>query len=176
VFLLLFLMRGQVWVETVIYTLIGLSVIGFVLSAALPKITERQDSIAIEQSIDALRVIDDKINGVKVAVGNRRIVDLDIDKGELIINADDDTISWVLDSSFVYSEIGVPVSLGRINVTTRKDDPYSVELKLDYDVDIRYDGDATGERVFVSSPTPYDLVIENFEIDEGKVVIKVLLN
>ena len=37
------LKRGQVWVETVIYTLIGLAIIGVVMAAALPKINERKD-------------------------------------------------------------------------------------------------------------------------------------
>ena len=39
--------RGQVWVETVIYTLIGMAVIGLVLAGALPKINEKKDEIHI---------------------------------------------------------------------------------------------------------------------------------
>jgi len=35
--------RAQVWVETVIYTLIGLSIMGVVLAVAIPKINETKD-------------------------------------------------------------------------------------------------------------------------------------
>lgn len=166
--------RGQVWVETVIYTLIGLSIIGIVLSAALPKINERQDAITIEQSIDALRAIDEKVSEVKVAVGNRRIVDLDIKAGKLVIDSGNDEISWVLDSSFEYSELGADVSLGALNVTTVSGDPYEVELKLFYDLDIRFDSTTDGEKVLSSAPTPYRLVIENVGEEENRVVVNLL--
>ena len=37
--------RGQVWVETVIYTLIALALIGTVLAFVKPKVEEMQDKI-----------------------------------------------------------------------------------------------------------------------------------
>ena len=43
--------RGQVWVETVIYTLIALVMIGLVLSFVQPKIMELQDKATLQQSI-----------------------------------------------------------------------------------------------------------------------------
>ena len=52
---------GQVWVETVIYTLIGLAIIALVLTAALPKINAKKDEMMIEQSIEALGNIDSKV-------------------------------------------------------------------------------------------------------------------
>ena len=153
--------KGQVWVETVIYTLIGLAIIGLVLAAALPKINMKKDEIMIEQSIEALGNIDNKIYEVLKATGNRRVINLEIRKGVLIIDMGEDTISWILDSSFPYSEIDMPVSIGRMNVTTTKGKPWKVELKLGYDMDIRYNNEVSGTKQLDVAPTPYKFTIEN---------------
>jgi hypothetical protein len=167
--------RGQVWVETVIYTLIGLAIIGLVLGSALPKINEKKDSIAIEQSIDVLRAIDGKIFDVQSAVGNRRVIDLDIRKGALVIDSGLDKISWVLDSSFAYSEVDLPVSLGRIDVTTVEKNPFEVTLSSVYDVDIRFDGETTGEKTLNAAPIPYVFVVENSGISGDDRIIITLM-
>ena len=52
---------GQIWIETVIYTLIGLALIGVVLAIVTPKINAAQERIIIEQSISALSAFHDKI-------------------------------------------------------------------------------------------------------------------
>ena len=49
--------RSQVWVETVIYTLIALTVIGLFISFAKPKIEEIQDKAIVEQSVAMLEDI-----------------------------------------------------------------------------------------------------------------------
>ena len=46
--------KGQIWVETVIYTLIAFAMIGLALSFVKPKIDEIQDRGIIEQSITLL--------------------------------------------------------------------------------------------------------------------------
>jgi len=163
--------RGQVWVETVIYTLIGLAVIGLVMAAALPKINARKDEIMIEQSIEALGNIDDKIYEVQRASGNRRVVDLEVRKGSLIVDMEGDTISWELDSRFEYSESGVSVPLGRLNVVTTSGDPWKVELTLSYEMDLRFDGSNFGTHRIDISPTPYKFVIENAGKEDGNIVI-----
>jgi len=63
---------GQAWVETVIYTLIGLSIIGIVLGVATPKIKELTDKAIIDQTISAMNDLDNKIVAVQVAAGNSR--------------------------------------------------------------------------------------------------------
>ena len=164
--------RGQVWVETVIYTLIGLAIIGLVLAVALPKINEKKDEIVIEQAISALGEIDNKIYEVQRASGNRRVVDLEIGSGKVIVDMKKDTIVWILDSSFPYSEENVPVPLGKINVTTTIGNPWRVELKLWYSMDITYDGDNFGVKQLDVAPTPYKLSIENKgKNDDGNIVV-----
>ena len=61
--------RGQVWIETVIYTLIGISLIALALTFIAPKISETQDRIAIEQTINSLNELDTRMN----AKGGKRI-------------------------------------------------------------------------------------------------------
>ncbi len=164
--------RGQVWVETVIYTLIGLTIIGLVLAAALPKINERKDEIIIEQSIEALGNIDNKIYEViNGGVANRRSIDLEVKKGAMIIDMERNTISWEIDSSFEYSEVGVPVPLGKLNVMTTAGNPWKVELKLFYNVDLRFDGKDSGTKRIDVSPTPYKFIIENVGKENGNIVI-----
>jgi type II secretory pathway pseudopilin PulG len=163
--------RGQIWVETVIYTLIGLAVIGLVMAVALPKINAKKDEIIIEQSIEALGNIDDKIYEVQRAAGNRRVVDLEIRKGSLIINMEEDSIAWVLDSSFPYSEVGVSIPLGRISVTTSVGNPWEVELKMNYSMDLQFDRDNVGTKQLNSAPTPYKFIIENNGRSDGNIII-----
>jgi len=169
--------RGQVWVETVIYTLIGLAVIGLVMAAALPKINQKKDQIVIEQSIAALQSIDDKIYEVQRAPGNRRVVDLEIGKGDLIFDSEYDKISWILDSSFSYSQEDMVVPLGRINVLTEKGNPWKVTLSIDYGMDLRFDNSTKGEKQLVSAPAPYKLMVENYGKNaDGNIIIQITEN
>src|SRR3989338_7771391 len=116
--LFLFRRRGQVWIETVIYTLIGLALMGLVLAILTPKIKDFRDRAVIEQSIDSLNVIDSKINEILDAPGNRRKIELTIDKGKFIINATgNSTIFELGEMSSAYSEPGLSVTIGRVNVT-----------------------------------------------------------
>ncbi len=164
--------KGQIWVETVIYTLIGLAIIGLVLAAALPKINEKKDEAMIEQSIEALGNIDNKVYEVLRAAGNRRIIDLDIRKGALVIDVEEDTVLWILDSSFMYSEEDMSISVGRINVTTTKGKPWMIKLELKYDLDIRYNNETSGIKQLDVAPTPYKLAVENTGRNaDGNIVI-----
>ena len=54
--------KGQVWIETVIYTLIGISLIALVLAFVMPKLNEKKDKLVIEQAAGALRELESKID------------------------------------------------------------------------------------------------------------------
>jgi type II secretory pathway pseudopilin PulG len=166
--------KGQVWVETVIYTLIGLAIIGLVLAGALPKINEKKDEIMITHSIDALRTINDQIYEIQRAgVGNKRIVTLDIKSGSFIIDMGKNTLSWNLDSNYAYSEVDSSVEIGsRMNVTTTVGNPWNIELISEYSMDIRYNDEKTGIKQFDAAPTPYNLVVSN----EGKNGDSIIIN
>src|SRR3989344_2598826 len=109
--------RGQVWVETAIYTLIGLTVIGIVLSAAIPQIEKIKDREIIKQTIDALNVLNGKISESETTVGNVRILDFKIAKGRIEINSKGDFIKYTLEDSILeLSQAGQEIKEGDITL------------------------------------------------------------
>jgi len=166
--------RGQVWIETVIYTLIGLAIIGLVLAVAKPAIDEKKDEVIIEQSIESLENINDKIFEVQRATGNSRAIDLKIGKGRLIFDVENDKISWIIESRFEYSEIDSTISLGNVDVHTRESTPYEVGLSMNYEMDIRFGDQETGVKELGAAPTNYKLIIKNTGInEEEKIIIEI---
>ena len=83
--------KGQIWVETVVYTLIAFTLIGLVLTFAKPKIEEIQDKGLIEQSIKVLDDIDLIIKTLGGS-GNQRLIMLGISKGTLNIDGKNDRL------------------------------------------------------------------------------------
>ena len=152
--------KGQVWVETVIYTLIGLVVIGILLAAAQPKIAEMKDKAIIEQTISSLNEVNSKIYEVQFAEGNKRIVSLSVSKGNFYVDGANNQIGWIMDSNYKYSEPGVVLPLGNMKVVTQKGSPYSVRFFIEYNLNLTSVGlDSVSN--LSSSPTPYRLSIEN---------------
>jgi len=152
--------RGQVWVETVIYTLIGLAVIGILLAVSKPKIEQMKDKIIIEQTIKSLNEISTRIYDVQIAPGNKRILNLKISKGKFYVNASANKIGWIIESSYKYSQPGKVVDVGNMEILTSDGGPYLVEASMTYGVNLTNDG----KDDYISrdgSPTPYMLSIEN---------------
>ncbi len=166
--------RAQVWVETVIYTLIGLAVIGILLAASKPKIDQVRDKLLIEQTIESLNKINAQIYEVQRAPGNKRVLDVKISKGRFFINPATDEIGWTLDSNYKYSEIGSEISLGNLEVLTEEANPYKVTLTMDYVVNLTYDG-TQDAKDFEGSPSPYSLAIENKGGASGKINVDLIV-
>ncbi len=128
--------KGQIWVETVIYTLIGLALIGIVLAIVTPKINTSRDKIIVEQSIASLSALDDKIKEVvDNGQGNvRKIPELTLKKGELTFDGETNTITLVLkDISRPYSEPGIAIEVGSVFVLSEvKNGKTIVYLTLNY--------------------------------------------
>jgi len=160
------MIKGQVWVETVLYTLIGLALIGIVLAIITPKINSEQERILVEQSVDALSAFDEKINEVlDKGPGNvRTISPFDIGKGELRIDGMEDEIIFVLDDfKKSYSETGVLINVGKVGIMSEEGARRnSVTLTLNYEgtADLMYKG-GEGEEIFESASVPYSFSIEN---------------
>ncbi len=157
--------KGQVWIETVIYTLIAFVMIGLVLSYAKPKIEEFQDKTILQQSTDMMRKIDSTILTMG-ATGNRRKLEIGIKKGELKIDGFNDKIIFEMESKNLYSEPGEIVNDGEVIVLTqRKSGYYNVTLTLSYvgEENIRFEG-KDEMKVISKASTPYNLIIKN----EGK--------
>ena len=168
--------KAQIWVETVIYTLIGLALIGLVLAIATPRINEFRDKAIIEQTIDALNIFDSKINEILSAPGNIRIIEFNMRRGDLYFNTTENKILYVMeDSRVIFSEPDVEISLGRINVTTTEGTKrHTVSLLLDYSYNLTFNG-IDGETVkFSGVSVPYRFSVENKGFQEvGKINIDI---
>src|SRR3989344_7786677 len=107
---------GQVWIETVLYTIIGLSIIALVLSFAYPKIRASQESLLIEQSIATLNNLDKVITTVSErGPGNVKTYTFTIKRGRIIFEEKGESILLEIKGiKSEYSEPGVPISDGRV--------------------------------------------------------------
>ena len=157
--------RGQIWVETVIYTLIGLALIGIVLAIATPKINETKDKIVVEQSIQSLSALDDKIlETLDWGQNNVRVAEFTMRRGELLIDPQIDQIIFTLsDLKKPYSEPGVSIAYGRILILTEQNQKTSsVKLMLNYSgiANITYQNEEV-PKLFNSATIPYKFFIRN---------------
>ncbi len=166
--------RGQIWVETVIYTLIGLALIGLVLAILTPQIREFRDRSVIEQTIESLNTFDSKVIEILDAPGNKRKITFRLDRGEIFIDSLDDEIRYILDGSNVrYSEPGVELNIGRIRVLTEElTEKYKIILSLPYLHNITYDGSDGANETFSPVSIPYEFFVEN----KGKINNKIWID
>jgi len=170
--------RGQVWIETVIYTLIAFVMIGLVLSFARPKIEEIQDQSILQQSTEMLKYIDSIILSMGVT-GNQRVIELQIKEGELQIDGEGDKFIFKLESKIVYSEPGKNISDGSVTVLTEQKSGFNlVTLTTDYgnNYNIKYNGRDEVKSISKAS-TSYKLSISNEGKDaNGKTLLNMSIN
>lgn len=160
---------GQIWVETVIYTLIALVLLGVMLAFAVPQIQKQKDKAIISNTISAMSELDNNIIDVRRnGIANVREMSFLISQGSLTIDSPNDLIIFeVPDSSYLYSELGRDVALSGTNLkalSEKNGKKYKVTLTLDYrsgtKTNITYNNN---DDVQVLSPSSvnYNLLIEN---------------
>lgn len=154
--------KAQIWVETVVYTLIGISIIGILLAIAKPKIDEIRDRLIIEQTIESFNQIHRMIILIQDSPGNQRTPGLKLSKGKVFIDGESNKIYWIMDSKYKYSQPGSVVNLGNLEILTEVANPYKVTLTLDYaeKLDLLVSNENKVLEI-EESPTPYKLVILN---------------
>ena len=166
--------RGQVWVETVIYTLIAFVMIGLVLAYAKPEIEKLQDKAIIEQSIAMVKDIDSTILTMG-GQGNQRLIELGIKKGVLKIDGVGDLIVFEIESKYTYSEPGTDISDGNLIIHTGKRGKFNiVNLTRDYseEYNITYQGKDELKSLSKAS-IPYKLLISNKGGDKTVIDIEI---
>ncbi len=168
--------KAQVWIETVIYTGIFLILIGIVLAYAKPKIEETRDKAIIEQSIEILETIDNVILSiVQGGTGNRRVIDIGINKGQIEINSQEDYISFEIDSRYKYTEPGKEVEIGRLTAITEEKGNYNkVKLIRNYEnYNITYNNEDKN-KIIGKASTLYKIYITNIGDENGIPVIDII--
>src|SRR3989344_6810533 len=155
--------QGQVWVETVTYTLVAFVLIGLILAFVKPKIDELQDKALIEQSLNVLKQVDSIINEVyQDGVGNKRLVEVLLKKGELTVDSGNDSLLFEFTGRYEYSEHGQNYSESSFNIRTEKiGSSYKVTIGKNYpNFNISY-ADKNLKKVFPRSSAPYRIFITN---------------
>ena len=171
--------RGQIWVETVIYTLIAFILIGLVLAFAKPKIEELRDKAILEQSIEMMEDLDLTITEViQAGAGNKRVIEVGIKKGDITLDGASDKIIFEFDGKHVYSEPGEDIQKGNLIIRTEEVGNIAfINVTRDYsDYDITYnEGDYL--KIISKAATPYNLVISNSGKNvDGKIIVNIELN
>ncbi len=155
--------RSQIWVETAIYTLIGLAIIAIILTTATPQIEKIKDKAIVEQTISAMNVLDNKISEVEQSAENIRIIDFKIAKGRLEINSANDSIKYILEGTKLeLSEPGEEIKQGNIVLKTEKKfSKFEISLTMKYDnLNLTYNN-KDEMKILQAGATPYKIVVEN---------------
>jgi len=126
--------KGQIWIETVIYVLIGLTVIAIILSIATPQIQKMRERAILKQTINALNELDGEVKKIEQAPGNIKIIEFRIARGRLDINPVEDKITYVLENTNLeFSESGEEIKEGELTLKTEKvGRRFNVFLELRY--------------------------------------------
>lgn len=160
--------KGQIWIETVLYTLIGIALIGVVLAIATPKINQARDRILVEQTLKSLSIWDEKIGELldKVPGNVRSIPAFTMKRGELTIEGSADEIVFRVDGlSAQYSELGYPIREGNVVLTSYKGQKdYYIIMELNYSraANITYSG-LDASKKFTAASTPYTFSLKSLE-------------
>ena len=139
--------RGGIWISAILYMAMGIVILSIILAVGLPAINKMKDSYNVRQTKELMIGLDDNIRNVyHEGPGSQRIVNLEIGRGDFVINPDLDIVTWEIESSAILSELNVPVKEGNLEIltnTTNVEGKYGVKLTLDYlisDLNITYDG------------------------------------
>lgn len=165
--------KGQVWIETVIYLLIAFIMIGMVLAFVKPKIEDSKDKTIIEQSVEVMGDIDDTITTIG-SPGNVRLVEISLKKGELVIDSGNDTLYFQMDSMHLYTEPGEKVQIGVVVAeTTKKTRDNLVVLSSNYTENYNFTyNDKEESKTLTKAAVPHKLIITNQGYDvQGRVII-----
>src|SRR4030042_4769821 len=171
--------KADVWVSTVLYILIGMAVIGVLLAVIRPKVAEMKDSLSIDQTVESLNKFDEIMLRTRQATGTRLSYELMLSRGDLQLNTQSENITWIIrDSSYRYSQEGVPIKIGNIEILTQKKGQFwEVTLTRDYsasNINLLYSG-ADTDKVLTAAKMPYKIFLENQGLVENKQKIDITI-
>ncbi len=158
--------KGQIWVETMVYTLIAFALMGLVLAFVRPKVQAIQDQGVIEQSVSVMNDLNSVITSLGVP-GNQRVLDVSINKGTFTWDSKNDEISIDVPSNSEYSQPGQNVSSGNVVILTKQQgSAYDVTLTISYAglYNLTFNNLDSSDQLS-QSPNPYKILIENNGVD-----------
>lgn len=139
--------KGEIWISAALYFGLGIIVITLILTAGMPVINKLQDRNTIIQTKDLMFILDNNIrDAINGGPGGQRYVEMEIKKGEFRFNNKENTVNWTFESRSPYSQEGVTIEEGSLNIITRKSNVVGknfIDMSIDYGhmaipVDIEY--------------------------------------
>lgn len=174
-------MRGQVWIEAVLYIAIGVVAISLILGAGLPVIYKMRDRNTVVQTKEMLHAFDDAIRQVaSEGLGSQRVLDPVIIKGGKL-NIKKDEIIWEMDTTAEIMEVcGYRESCdeklkqyeGNIEMelyNTPVEDEYIISLKLNYGKSMSID--LSDDSIKGSLTGKYTVYVKNSKVENNKPLI-----
>jgi type II secretory pathway pseudopilin PulG len=156
--------KAQVWIETAIYTLIGLTIIAILITSATPQIEKIKDKGIITQTTEALNILNNEIFEVEQAGGAGRVVYFTVKKGRLEIDPENSIIQYILeDTRLEFTEDNTTIQEGEIYLLTKKrGSRFDIFLTMNYTnrLNITFN-DGKTLKVLNAGTTPYKIQIEN---------------
>lgn len=159
--------KGQVWVETVIYTLIAFALIGTVLGFVKPKIDELKDKSILEQQVNIFIEMDSVIkSAMEGPAGNTRNIELAVKKGKIIIDCTNNELKFEMESKYEYTDSGIdtPVKIveGISSKTTKRNKIYDVILTRSYsNYDLQCNNANSPNTELAKSSNMYTIQVQN---------------
>ncbi|MDP1729200.1 MAG: hypothetical protein Q8L27_03300 [archaeon] len=154
--------KAQIWVETVISTLIGLVIMGSLIAVVTPRINMMIDKSVVSQSVDSLHYIDQQIQDSVKSVGNQRAISLIVKKGKYIIEPSTNSIHFILENTnYLASQPDELTPKGDLMIFTKSlgNKKYEITLTLQYNsLNLTYQ-DKGLNKTLTNSPTAYNLFI-----------------
>ena len=167
--------RAAVWIDTVLYTLIGLAIIASLLAVITPKISELKDRFTIQQTIQSMNTLDDTILRAREATGMTLNYVIYLNKGDLSIDAINDRISWQSQSNYgglSEENVTVNITAGKMSaLTVPYQGAWKVMLSMDYtpyNINITINGQDAATKTLSPANLPYSIWIANNGTTGGK--------
>tara|TARA_Y100000310_G_scaffold337122_1_gene423359 strand:- start:2249 stop:2794 length:546 start_codon:yes stop_codon:yes gene_type:complete len=138
---------GQIWVSAVLFIALGVIAISLILAAALPLVNKMVDRNTAVQTKQILISIDDTVRTVanEGPGSQRQITPLIIDKGELDIDGEEETISWSMETKSLLMEKDIEIKEGNVHqilTSTFVEEINKMTLWIEYEkVDILLESD-----------------------------------
>ena len=135
--------RGDIWISAVLYMALGIIAISLILTAGLPLIEKAKDRNTVIQTKNLMFTLDEKIKTVaNEGPGSQRELNpFIINSGKLIIDENNDRITWTMETKARLSEPNILIEEGSLNMLLNKTfvkDKFNINLFLNYnDIDLK---------------------------------------
>jgi len=128
--------KADIWISAVLYTGLGVILLSIILAVGIPVINKIRDKNTAIETENLMLSLDSQIRAVYTeGPGSRRPFKFEVNKGNLEVDEDQETIIWTFETTALLSEPGIPVKKGNLILLTEETgnkDIYTSSFKLNY--------------------------------------------